>query len=838
MAHVLLASEGRPFRVSDIFEIEQFGRVYGGPFAFSPDGEAIAITLVRPKKDWTNHRLGFFWGNADADVWLHRRGDSEPHNTTNGLETHSGWLAPMWSPMGGALALVKIDSLGRTSFSFRNGITGAPKVVDGLGMPDTNLYERPFAWIDESRIVCAEVGEGVRLDGAIEQETQMRAPPLWAASASGKSVTVSVLDSGAPVDFSKRPQGRLAIVDLASNTVRTVATGLTTAWELSPDCRLIAYCRQAGAVRSSDSPLSLRTGEISTLEIYDLAEGRLAIDGAMPEDVVVTSLRWSPDGRYLALLGYLVSGDERPALFRIDLMTRRSTQVRLGDIDASSIPYGSVELEWCGSSQLILRGASAPGRSRVAPDDRRDWWLLDESGPVANISKDLPNVPTQLWRARGSDRFFGVAAGRLYEICPGNFTGTTVEIPDTRFVHSIAWPKRGRRGDYLSTRAGTQVSELILETEDGDALLKFDIDSGRARKLVKPTRESMLRAYRPDDGQMLFTEVSRRGTFLWRVWPEETPKLVLQRNGFLAKIEEPKTRIISYKSLKGEELNAAVILPYGYVSGRRYPTIVEVYGGKIIGEKYMPTSINSTNTLNDYIIPARGFVKMIVSVPLSPEGLPDDPWMRLPEGVLPAVDAVIADGIADPNRLILIGHSYGGYGVYGLIEQTDRFKAAIALAGVSDLVSIYGTLDARYRYADDAALATHSMQALIETGAGRMGNPPWKDSERYRRNNPINFVDRVNTPLLIQQGDVDYVALQQGEQFFMALQRQGKRSRFLRYWGEGHLISSPANVTDFYNEVVAWCDEHGDIARGEDGMPLFVGECVASRHGKSGEAKK
>jgi dipeptidyl aminopeptidase/acylaminoacyl peptidase len=51
-------------------------------------------------------------------------------------------------------------------------------------------------------------------------------------------------------------------------------------------------------------------------------------------------------------------------------------------------------------------------------------------------------------------------------------------------------------------------------------------------------------------------------------------------------------------------------------------------------------------------------------------------------------------GIADPARLFVLGHSYGGYGVYGLVTQTNRFHAAVALAGFCDLISLYGSLDA------------------------------------------------------------------------------------------------------------------------------------------------
>src|SRR6202035_4279070 len=132
-------------------------------------------------------------------------------------------------------------------------------------------------------------------------------------------------------------------------------------------------------------------------------------------------------------------------------------------------------------------------------------------------------------------------------------------------------------------------------------------------------------------------------------------------------------------------------------------------------------------------------------------------------------------------------HSFGGFATYGLIAQTSRFRAAVALAGPSDLISLYGIFDARERYTEYPQ-ENLAMAALMESAQTRMGNPPWKDLGRYLRNSPIFSVDRVQTPLLIIQGDMDYVAIQQGEEFFSSLYRQGKRAEFVRYWGEGHVI--------------------------------------------------
>jgi dipeptidyl aminopeptidase/acylaminoacyl peptidase len=167
---------------------------------------------------------------------------------------------------------------------------------------------------------------------------------------------------------------------------------------------------------------------------------------------------------------------------------------------------------------------------------------------------------------------------------------------------------------------------------------------------------------------------------------------------------------------------------------------------------------------------------------------------------------VVELGFADPQRLFLMGQSFGGFSTYGLVTQTQRFKAAVSLAGLSNLISLYGQFDARLRYTEYPQEMLFQA-ALMESAQVRMGGPPWKDLGRYIRNSPVFFVDRVQTPLMIIQGDMDYVALQQGEEFFMSLYRQGKRAQFVRYWGEGHVLSSPANIKDMWRRVFAWFDE-------------------------------
>ncbi len=201
---------------------------------------------------------------------------------------------------------------------------------------------------------------------------------------------------------------------------------------------------------------------------------------------------------------------------------------------------------------------------------------------------------------------------------------------------------------------------------------------------------------------------------------------------------------------------------------------------------------------------AKGYVVLVPSIPLDGPNGRSDVLQRIPDGVLPAVDRLVALGIVDPNRLGVLGQSFGGYSVYSLVGQTDRFKAGVAIAGDTDLAATFEEFDPTSR-GYPGIEHEKSDNWLIADQFG-LPSPPWRDEERYSRNSPISFVDRVNTPLLMIHGDLDIrSAPSQAERFFYALYAQGKTAELVRYGGESHsLAQSPANVRDAFERIIGW----------------------------------
>lgn len=799
---------GRPFRIDDIFEIESLGRYYGGPYSFSPDG-TLAFARVRPKRELANHKWEYLWGNAGSDVWL-QAGNDTPVNLTKGIEDGSGWWAPEWSPDGRYLAMLSTRG-GNVRAWVWDAQARQLKLLSEYGVDTAKIHARPYTWVDGGRLLLPVLPEGEQpLGMRIELATPQIASREWPKVVAGKEATASVLDSGVPVDLSNRPQGQLLLVDVASGTSSRVVEGSTLNLQVSPRGDAIAFVRTTSMYRPrKGEPLPFAVSDTYELGLATLAGERISIEGPTSPNVLADSVRWSPDGAMLAFLGYPESGrGGSPSLYYVDMRSRKSTVRALDELDAAAIVREQEQLEWTAQGNLLLYAAKRDGARKPEVTARRDWWLLDHGGELRNLTAAMAKVPSELWVEPKHSSFVGLADGEIWRIRED----APAQNLTSGFSHSIAslqWPVYGNNGQEQWPRRSASYRKLVLEVGEGDEAKPFALDlaSGRVEPLKTPASRAELKAFDPDSGDALFLRNDSEGFRLWRHAAGSGRTLsLIDANNFLNEIRPASAQRFSYTSLSGQKLDAWLLLPPGHRKGERLPLLTWVYAGSMA--RATPPSISDpalASALNMQIPVAHGYAVLIPSMPLGPEGAVDDPMLRLPEGVLPAVDKVVEMGIADPKRLFLMGQSFGGYSTYGLVTQTDRFAAAVSLAGLSNLISLYGQFDARQRYRDYPQENLFQM-ALSESAQIRMGGPPWEELNRYLRNSPIFQVDRVNTPLMIVQGDIDYVAIQQGEEFFNGLYRQGKRARFVRYWGEGHVLESPANIRDMWQRIFEWFD--------------------------------
>jgi dipeptidyl aminopeptidase/acylaminoacyl peptidase len=167
-----------------------------------------------------------------------------------------------------------------------------------------------------------------------------------------------------------------------------------------------------------------------------------------------------------------------------------------------------------------------------------------------------------------------------------------------------------------------------------------------------------------------------------------------------------------------------------------------------------------------------------------------------------AVRKVIELGYADPERIGLQGHSWGGYQSSFMVTQTDMFAAVVTGAPPTNLVSFYNEL-----YKSTGTV----QQGITEIGQVRMGDGanPWTAHELYESQSPVHQAEKITTPFLILHGTEDgAVDWHQGLEFYNAAKRLGKKVILLSYNGEAHHLNRRENQKDFQMRMKQFFDHY------------------------------
>jgi len=248
---------------------------------------------------------------------------------------------------------------------------------------------------------------------------------------------------------------------------------------------------------------------------------------------------------------------------------------------------------------------------------------------------------------------------------------------------------------------------------------------------------------------------------------------------------------------RGERIEGLLTLPVGYTAGKRYPLLLVIHGGP--AGVFKLTHVVTPGAYTTAVFASAGFAVLRPN-PRGSSGY-GTAFRRANEkdwgggdyrDLMAGVDAVIAMGIADPDRLGVMGWSYGGFMTSWIITQTNRFQAASIGAPVTDLVSFTGTSD---------------IPAFLPS---YFGGEFWDEQlvEIYRERSPMSHVGRARTPALIQQGESDLrVPISQGYELYNALKRQGIPTRMVTYPRQPHGIREPRLLRDLVERNLAWMEQ-------------------------------
>jgi len=253
-----------------------------------------------------------------------------------------------------------------------------------------------------------------------------------------------------------------------------------------------------------------------------------------------------------------------------------------------------------------------------------------------------------------------------------------------------------------------------------------------------------------------------------------------------------ETEVVTWKSTDGLEIEGVLLKPVGFTAGKRYPMLVVAHGGpsgayvdnyRVSGLEggqlwagqgwavFYPNPRGSTN-----------YGEKFLRANINDWGGGDY------RDIMSGVDALVARGIADPDRLAHIGWSYGGYMTSWVITQTTRFKAAMVGAGLTDMPSMYGTND---------------IPNVLVTYFGGILNK--ETMPRYIARSAMTFIDNVTTPTLILHGGSDErVPTGQSYELFRGLKDRGKTTELVFYPREPHGIAEYYHLRDRLTRINDW----------------------------------
>jgi dipeptidyl aminopeptidase/acylaminoacyl peptidase len=281
-----------------------------------------------------------------------------------------------------------------------------------------------------------------------------------------------------------------------------------------------------------------------------------------------------------------------------------------------------------------------------------------------------------------------------------------------------------------------------------------------------------------------------------------SPRRVTDLHAEVARPPMGETELLTWKSEDGRfDIQGLLTYPVGYREGDRVPLILNVHGGPA-------GAFTQSFTGGPSIYMVQTFAQQGYAVlrpnPRGSTGYGKDfrfanvrDWgYGDMDDLMAGVDRVIEMGVGDPERLLLMGWSYGGYMTSFAVTRTDRFKAASMGAGLPNLVSMVTTTD------------------IQDYLAAHLDSEFWEDYEAYERHSAMYRIGRVTTPTQVIHGENDLrVPFTQGQEFYRALQRRGVDTEMLILPRTPHGPQEPKLLMEVTPRILAWFEKYLPQAR-------------------------
>ena len=575
----------------------------------------------------------------------------------------------------------------------------------------------------------------------------------------------------------------------------------------SPDGKTLAIL----SARSSDLP----AGETPKAQIYllSIAGGGEAIALTKLKNGV-QSYQWSPEGSRIVVVS--TSGP----------MDGVSTADRKSDVrHYTHIQYKFNDSGWFDDKRRHLWVVSVPGGDAKQITEGQDWndtdpqWSPDGTR-IAFVSDRTGKAYDD---SHNTDVWVIPAAG-----------GTLTKISDHAFEdENPRWSPDGKQILFTGQTAVHQFAKLYIADSAGGAASKLavkDFDS-IAGELRWPTPGSVLftagvkgetQIFRADLAERTFAAVTSgpRGIHAFDV-NEIAGKMAYLANDFQhlddlyisnldgsgerqlthvnselwAQLELQPVERLTYKSTDGWPIDGFFVKPLGWQAGKKYPMVLVIHGG--------PEGMFGVDWYHEFQVYAAKDWAVFFCNPRGSTGYGEkfergeiNNWGGMDyQDIMAGVDAALKQyPWVDANDLGVTGGSYGGYMTNWIVSHTNRFKAAVTLRSVSNFISDEGTRDGSYGHED-------YFKGIL-----------FDDFDQYWDASPLKYARNVRTPTLILHSDNDFrVPIEQGEQWFRALQHYGVPSELVLFPRENHNLTrtgEPKHLVESLNWQIYWFERY------------------------------
>jgi dipeptidyl aminopeptidase/acylaminoacyl peptidase len=736
------------------------------PLALSPDGRQVAYLVRAAYRDGAPTDYSRIHGKtgmlSGTDGVLLMVTDVQQRTTRKITEEGRTAWSPVWSPDGKSLAFY-YDGEGYAAiwtWSLATGKLERAAPVRARPVDTFCLYWTP----DGEHIVG--LLETLNQGEDDPKRTEKLSPQSAVANGTGSTVKVyeSNVEDKASTDQSdftpdENSQQRLA-ADIALISPRThtarrlvVAAGVRCLW-LSPDGTKVAFTRVAGyhAQDIHRYMFDVAVVDLSNASVRVVApHARLSIMG--------TTVSWSPDSRSLAYITMEVH-------FRVD--------EQIAD----------------GQCYVVPADGSAPPRR-----------VTEVPHPHLGHTFRAP-----VWSNDGT-RIYAADANALWELdIPGRKARRIGGVPGKTLAHIVTPSHGGRSWSADRNHSITIATRDTVSKAEG--LYRMSLESGAATRLwegslfLTPKHIPQCDTAVNSPAVACVTESFQQSPNIW-IGTSDLRDFhrLTDLNPAIDRIALGKNQLVEWHDDDGNAVQGALFLPPDHRDGVRHPLLVTTYPDQRFSDAINRFDGRPVVGVIQ-LLTTRGYAVLCADLPLRGRGLIRDITMT----VLPGINKMVEMGVADPDRVGVMGESFGGYAVMALITHSTRFKAAIEMMGFSDLTSIYGSF---------RGATAHFAISLFEAKQD-VGGTPWEYRERYIENSPLYYLDRVDTPLLMLHGDEDSsVDPHVAGETFVGLRRLGKRVVYATYAQEGHSMTTRANELDLLTRTIAWLDDHLELTRSQ-----------------------